>query len=168
MPKLSNADRNRLAARSLFIDANKSEKDIADILGVSVKTVGNYKVKDKKEGHDWLTLRAAKHISKSQETSENMYSMFISYMYDTLKEIREDEKSNPTAKAQLIVSLGDSFSKMGKVARQEDPEAYKLGIVKHTITTLLKALKDEIPREIMEQIVTIVHDLEEELTSVTI
>ena len=45
--KLSNADRNRLLARSLFVDANKGFKQIAETLGVSDKTIGNYQSKDK-------------------------------------------------------------------------------------------------------------------------
>ena len=90
--KLSNADRNRILARSLFVDANKSYADIALALEVSDKTIANYQSKDKSEGFDWLTLRASKHIKETQETKENMYSMFITYMYQTLKEIRENEK----------------------------------------------------------------------------
>ena len=84
MTKLSNADRNRILARSLFVDANKSYSDIALALEVSDKTVANYQSKDKAEGFDWLTLRASKHIKETQETKENMYSMFITYMYQTL------------------------------------------------------------------------------------
>ena len=78
--KLSNADRNRILARSLFVDANKSYSDIALALEVSDKTIANYQSKDKAEGFDWLTLRASKHIKETQETKENMYSMFINYM----------------------------------------------------------------------------------------
>ena len=85
MTKLSNADRNRILARSLFVDANKSYADIALALEVSDKTVANYQSKDKSEGFDWLTLRATKNIKATQATKENMYSMFINYMYQTLK-----------------------------------------------------------------------------------
>jgi len=92
MAKLSNADRNRILARSLFVDANKSYVEIAETLEVSDKTIANYQSKDKAEGFDWLTLRATKHIKETQETKENMYSLFISYMYQSLKEIRENEK----------------------------------------------------------------------------
>jgi len=166
--KLSNADRNRLLSRSLFVDANKSYKEVAETLGVSDKTVGNYQVKDKALGFDWLTLRATKHISKANDTKENMYSMFTQYMFDSLKEIRENEDLGPGQKSEAIASLGDSFSKMGKIARQEDPEAYKLGIIKYTIETLLSHIKDIVPSEHMENIVAKIHDIDVELSNVSI
>ena len=168
MTKLSNADRNRILARSLFVDANKSYSDIALALEVSDKTVANYQSKDKAEGFDWLTLRATKHIKETQETKENMYSMFITYMYQTLKEIRENEKMSVENKAQMIVSLGDSFSKMGKIERQEDPEAYKLGIIKVTIEKILTSLKRELSVECMEKVIETVYEIQEELANVTI
>ncbi len=166
--KLSNADRNRLLSRSLFVDANKSFKQIAETLGVSDKTIGNYQTKDKAEGFDWLTLRASKHISKANDTKENMYSMFTGYMFDSLKEIRENEDLSPAAKSDAIASLGDSFSKMGKIARQEDPEAYKLGIIKYTIETLLINIKNVVSKECMENIIAKIHDIDEELSNVSI
>ena len=166
--KLSNADRNRLLSRSLFVDANKSYKEIAQTLGVSDKTVGNYQTKDKAEGFDWLTLRASKHISKANNTKENMYSMFTQYMFDSLKEIRENEELGPGQKSEAIASLGDSFSKMGKIARQEDPEAYKLGIIKYTIETLLTNIKDVVSVECMENIIIKIHEIDEELSNVSI
>lgn len=168
MSKLSNADRNRILARSLFVDANKGYTEIAETLEVSDKTIANYQSKDKAEGFDWLTLRATKHIKETQETKENMYSMFITYMYQTLKEIRENEKMSVENKAQMIVSLGDSFSKMGKIARQEDPEAYKLGIIKVTVEKILSALKNSLSIECMEKVIETVYEIQEELADVTI
>lgn len=168
MSKLSNADRNRILARSLFVDANKSYIEIAETLEVSDKTVQNYQSKDKSEGFDWLTLRASRHIKETQETKENMYSMFITYMYQTLKEIRENEKMSVENKAQMIVSLGDSFSKMGKIARQEDPEAYKLGIIKVSIEKILTALKQVLQKEEMEKVIETIYEIQEELADVTI
>lgn len=168
MTKLTNADRNKILSRSLFVDANKSLKQIAETLGVSDKTISNYQTKDKKEGYDWLTLKASKHIASSQKEKENMYTMFVGYMYDSLKEIRENEDLSAEQKASLIVSLGDSFSKMRKVASSEDPEAYKLGIIKHTIKTTLQALKTTLHSECMEQVITTVNDIQEELSNVSI
>jgi predicted transcriptional regulator len=165
---LSNAQRNRLLARSLFADAEKSMKQISDTLGVSEKTISNYQSIDKKEGYDWLTIRASKHIESSQEKKENMHSMFLGYMYSSLKEIRENEELSVIKKASLIVSLGDSFSKMGKVARVEDPEAYKLGIIKHTIKTTLEALKTSLPKECMEEVISTISNIQEELINVTV
>lgn len=168
MPKLSNADRNRILARSLFVDANQSKEQVAETLGLSTKTIENYQSKDKAEGFDWLTLRASKVITETSETKENMYSMFTGYMMDSLREIRENEKLSPAQKTQAIVSLGDSFSKMGKVARQEDPEAYKLGIIKVTIQKILTALKEELDVEAMEKVIDVIYETQDEIADVTI
>lgn len=168
MKKLSNAVKNRLLARSLFVDANKSLKEIATILVLSEKTIQNYQTKDKDEGFDWLSLRASKHIQSSNEDKENMYSMFIGYMYDTLKEIREDEDLSSEKKASLIVSLGDSFSKMRKVASSEDPEAYKLGIIKHTVQTILSTLKDNISTECMTKVIETIYQIQDDLRDINV
>jgi hypothetical protein len=168
MAKLSNADRNRILARSLFVDANQNILQISETLDVSDKTIQNYQSKDKSLGFDWLTIRASKHIQTTQTTKENMYSMFTGYMMDSLKEIRENEKMTPELKAQMIVSLGDSFSKMGKVARQEDPEAYKYGIIKITIQKILEALKKELDTPSMEKIIEVIYEIQDEIADVTI
>ncbi len=168
MAKLTNADRNRILARSLFVDAKQSFSQIAQTLTVSEKTISNYQTKDKAEGFDWLTLRASKYIHASQETKENMYSMFTGYMFETLKEIREDEKTSPAQKAQLIVSLGDSFSKMRKVAAAEDPEAYKYALIKHTIKTILLALKDSLDTQNMEIVINTIDTIQDELADANI
>lgn len=168
MEKLSNADRNRILARSLFVDANQNTSQISKTLNVSDKTIQNYQSKDKSLGFDWLTMRASKHIQSTQDTKENMYSMFTGYMMDSLKEIRENEDLSPAQKTQAIASLGDSFSKMGKVARQEDPEAYKLGIIKLTIEKILTALKKDLSIECMQIVIETVYEIQEELADVTI
>lgn len=168
MPKLSNAQRNRILARSLFVDADKSYDQIAEVLSLSKKTIENYQSTDKKEGFDWLTIRASKVIETTSDKKENMYVMFTSYMMDSLKEIREDEDMSPATKGQMIVSLGDSFSKMRKIAAAEDPEAYKLGLIKHTIKTILINLKEVLPSECMETVIETVHEIQEELADVSI
>lgn len=168
MKKLSNTDRNRLLSRSLFVDANQSQEQISETLGLSIKTIGNYQGKDKTLGFDWLTLRASKVIIDTTENKENMYTLFTGYMMDSLKEIRENEDISSAKKTQAIVSLGDSFSKMGKVARQEDPEAYKLGIIKLTIQKILTALKTELSIESMEKVIDVIYDIQEDIADVAI
>ncbi len=166
--KLSNAHRNRILSRSLFVDSEYSHEKIAEVLNVNKKTIENYQSKDKSLGYDWLTLRASKHIKNTQENKENMYVMFTTYMMQSLKEIREDEKMSPEVKTQAIVSLGDSFSKMGKIARQEDPEAYKLGIIKVTIEKILTSLKTELSVEAMEKVIEVIFEIQDDIADVTI
>lgn len=168
MAKLTNAQRNRILARDLFVNSEYSKTKIAETLGVSTKTIENYQSFDKKDGNDWLTLRASKHIKNTQENKENMYSLFTGYMMDSLKEIRENEKLSADAKAQMIVSLGDSFSKMGKIARQEDPEAYKLGVIKVTIEKILTALKTELSVESMQKVIEVIFEIQDDIADVTI
>ncbi|WP_419782353.1 DUF1804 family protein [Malaciobacter marinus] len=168
MAKLTNAQRNRILARDLFVNSEYSKTKIAETLGVSTKTIENYQSQDKKDGNDWLTLRASKHIKNTQENKENMYSLFTGYMMDSLKEIRENEKLSADAKAQMIVSLGDSFSKMGKIARQEDPEAYKLGVIKVTIEKILTALKTELSVESMQKVIEVIFEIQDDIADVTI
>jgi len=168
MAKLSNADRNRILARSLFVDAEKNFKQIAQTLGVSEKTISNYQTKDKQEGFDWLTLKASKQILSSDEQKQNMFTEFVGYMYATLREIREDEDLSSSQKADKITSVADGFSKMRKIAAHEDPEAYKLGIIKHTITTLLEIIKDNIDQECLEAIIDSINEKQEELADVSI
>lgn len=165
---LSNAQRNKILARSLFVDASKNIKQIAETLGVGEKTISNYQSIDKKEGFDWLTLRASKHIESSQEEKQNMFGEFVTYMYAIIKEIREDEGMSVTQKAEKITSVADGFSKMRKVAAHEDPEAYKLGIVKHTIKTLLEIIKDNIDQECLESIIDCINEKQDELADVSI
>ena len=169
MPKkLSNADRNRILARSLFVDAEHSKDQIAETLEVSSKTIDNYQSKDKSLGNDWLTLRAAKHIKDSSSQHENMFSLFTKYMMDSLKEIRENEDMKLEAKTQAIVSLGDSFSKMRKIAAAEDPEAYKLGLIKHVVQHILLSLKEVLDKDEMEKVIDKVYSIQEDLTNVSI
>lgn len=168
MLKLTNANRNKILARSLFVDGNKSYIQIGEILEVSQKTISNYQSKDKSEGFDWLSLRALKTIQSTQEKNENMYTLFTSYMMDSLKEIRENEELAPAAKAQMIVSLGDSFSKMGKVARQEDPEVYKLGIIKVTIEKILFSLKSSLDKENLKKVIDVIYDIQEDIANAII
>lgn len=168
MNALSNADRNRILSRSLFVDADKNIKQIAETLGVGEKTVSNYQSKDKKDGLDWLTLKASRHIQSSQEEKQNMFGEFVGYMYATLREIREDENLSSSQKADKITSVADGFSKMRKIAAHEDPEAYKLGIIKHTIKTLLEIIKDNIDHECLEIIIDSINEKQEELADVSI
>lgn len=168
MSSLSNADRNRILARSLYVDADKNIKQISEILGITEKTVQNYQSKDKKEGSDWLTIKASKQIITSDEQKQNMFGEFVGYMYATLREIREDENLSSSQKADKITSVADGFSKMRKIAAHEDPEAYKLGIIKHTIKTLLEIIKDNIDKECLEIIIDCINEKQEELADVSI
>ena len=50
----------------------------------------------------------------------------------------------------------------------QDPEAYKLGIIKYTVETLLTNIKDVVSVECMENIIIKIHEIDEELSNVSI
>ena len=167
---MTRAEKNAFLARELFINGN-SEAKIAELLDVSVRTIQNYKSKDETNGISWLELKAQKYINTpldSSEDKETIYSNFTKFMYESLQEIRDDEKLSAGDKTALMAQLGDSFSKMQKVARTEDPEAYKLGIIQNTLEIIAKNLKGKLSEECLEIVVNTIVDSEEEIVSVTI
>jgi len=149
-------------ARALYV-TSKNEDEIATILQVSKKTIQNYKAQDSANGNDWDTLRAEKHIKKDAHRREYLYSDFVGYMHDTLREIREADDLNSSQKADKIVKLSDAFSKMKHIVRHEDPEAFKRGIIKHVVEVLAKTIASKNSQELLEAFVNAVDECKEDL-----
>jgi predicted transcriptional regulator len=149
-----------VVAKELYIKGLSLE-NIASLLGVTKRTIQNYKAKAK----DWDELRAKNLLKKGGDT---LYSSFLEAMNDFLKEIK-DSDLKPDVKAEKISQIGDAFSKMKKVASYEDPEIFKHGIIKETIKTiLLNAQKKGIKQECLEELVELIELIEEELVNVSI
>ncbi len=161
MKKISKADQNREIARALYV-SGKSLQEIADILDVNVRTIQNYQSKDTSLGNDWNVRRAEKHMMREGPRREYLYSDFIAYMYDTLKDIREDEAMPAGEKTDKIVKLSDAFSKMKSIARHEDPEAYKRGVIKHVVQTLGVAIKEHHP-EFLDKYIELTETVQDDL-----
>jgi len=159
---MTTAEKRREIARTLSVAGNSDGK-IADVLDVSIRTVQNYRSKDAADGYDWDRLRAEKHIAKDSDRREYLYSDFVAYMFDSLKEIREDEKTPPGEKAAMIVKLSDAFSKMKAIARQEDPELYKRGVIKHVIKTVGAAIRDRGDNQLLEAFIEAVDLIQDKL-----
>jgi predicted transcriptional regulator len=149
-------------ARALYI-VGRNEEEIAAILGSSKRTVQNYKTEDSSSGYDWDVLRAEKHISADNPRREHLYSDFIGYMHDTLKEVRNDEKISASDKADKIVKLSDAFSKMKGIVRHEDPEAYKRGIIKHVVQVIGEGIRSRGDKAMLERFIEIVDEAGERL-----
>lgn len=149
-------------ARALYI-VGKNEDEIAAIQQISKRTVQNYKAEDSANGYDWDVLRAEKHIAADSPRREHLYSDFIGYMHDTLKEVRDDEKMNASEKADKIVKLSDAFSKMKSIVRHEDPAAYKHGIIKHVIQVIGEGMKSRGDKAMMERFIEVVDEAGERL-----
>jgi len=149
-------------ARALYI-TGKNDTEIATILEVSKKTIQNYKTQDSTNGNDWDLLRAQKHISQETNRREYLYSDFVGYMHDTLREIREADDLSSSQKADKIVKLSDAFSKMKHIVRHEDPEAFKRGIIKHVIEIIGKTIAAGKNKELLEAFIQAVDECGEDL-----
>lgn len=158
-------EKNISIAKALYLSSN-SVKQIANILNLNERTILNYKKNALDKGEDWEMQRVSKYIAAGQKDSKTIYGDFISLMYQQLAEIQESELSTKE-KIEAITRLGDSFSKMRKIASHENPEAYTHGIIKLTIQKMITLFKDSIPKECLEIIVEIIENNQEELANVT-
>jgi len=149
-------------SRALYI-TGKNDEEIGVILEITKRTVQNYKAEDSSNGYDWDVLRAEKHISSDPSRREYLYSDFVGYMHDTLKEIRSSETLKPEDKADKIVKLSDAFSKMKTIVRHEDPEAYKRGIIKHVIKVIGEGVNARNDKALLETFIEIVDECGERL-----
>lgn len=141
-------------ARSLYI-VGKNVEEIATILETSVRTIQNYRSEDGANGYDWDVLRAEKHIVADPNRREHLYSDFVAYMYESLKDVRE--ATLPAGeKADKIVKLSDAFAKMKAIVRYEDPAAYKHGIIKHVIKVIGEGIKTRGDKALLEVFIEVV------------
>lgn len=148
-------------ARSLYI-VGKNIEEIAIILETSVRTIQNYRSEDAANGYDWDVFRVEKHIVADPNRREHLYSDFVSYMYDSLKDVRET--TMPAGeKADKIVKLSDAFAKMKAIVRYEDPLAYKHGIIKHVIKVIGEGIKATGDKVLLERFIEVVDQHGDEL-----
>lgn len=148
-------------ARSLYI-VGKNIEEIATILDTSVRTIQNYRSEDAANGYDWDVLRAEKHIEHDPNRREHLYSDFVNYMYESLKDVRET--TMPAGdKADKIVKLSDAFAKMKAIVRYEDPLAYKHGIIKHVIKVIGEGIKATGDKVLLERFIEVVDQHGDEL-----
>jgi len=151
-------------AKDLYILGNSIDT-IATHLGVSKRTIQNYKSTSLKDGDDWDKQRVNSMLSSG---NEKIYKNFLEYMNTFLKEIKEDTKLNTEVKVEKIAQLGDAFSKMKKIAHTEDPELYKHGIIKKTLETLILSAKNSFKKECLEELIELIDSIQEELSNVSI
>ncbi len=148
-------------SRALYI-AGRNEDEIAIIMDSSKRTIQNYKSEDASNGNDWDILRAEKHIASDTPRRGYLYSDFVGYMHETLKEVRESKLSS-IEKADMVVKLSDAFSKMKGIIRHEDPIAFKHGIIKHVIGTIGAEFKARGDTAMLELFIQIIDDVGDRL-----
>ncbi|EAH4509175.1 DUF1804 family protein [Campylobacter jejuni] len=113
---------------------------IAKILNRNEKTIRNYKAKD----GDWDKQKANLLTSKIKDKeSASLYESFTEQMFCAIENINTDEKMNAEKKTEAIARIGDSFSKMRKVARLEDPSSYRLNVAKKVVEIIISHLKND-------------------------
>ena len=151
-------------AKKLYILGNTIDS-VATHLNVSKRTIQNYKAEAKKQGDDWDEQRVNSMLNKSDQ---KIYKNFLEYMNDFLIEIKEDQKLSTEVRIEKISQLGDAFSKMKKIAHTEDPEIFKHGIIKQTLKTLILGAKKSFKKECLEELVSLIDSMQEELTDVSI
>jgi len=141
-------------AKELYIKGFDLPK-IAEILGRTEKTISNYKSKD----GTWDELRASNYLNKNQDDKTLIYENFMEEMYLAVKEVRNSDLK-PEEKTVAFARLGDSFSKMKKIASFEDPESYKLAIVKRVIQVIVNEFKQTNNLECVKSMVTLIESKE--------
>lgn len=137
-------------AKELYLKGFDTKK-VAEILSKQEKTISNYKAQD----GDWDKLRAVGVIQDAKTNGENIYQSFIEEMRLAIKDIRESELK-AEAKATALCKVGDSFVKMSKVARIEDPSVYKLSIAKKVIYLVVEKFRDSSSKDCIEKLVQLI------------
>ncbi len=151
-------------AKKLYILGNSIDS-VAKQLEVSKRTIQNYKAEAKKQNDNWDKQRVNSMLNK---TDQKIYKNFLEYMNDFLVEIKEDTKLSTEVRIEKISQLGDAFSKMKKIAYTEDPEIFKHGIIKETLKTLILGAKNSFKKECLEELISLIDSMQEELTNVSI
>lgn len=139
--------KERTQARILFVENNKSQKEIADITGVSEKTVSRWAVDD-----NWKAERMAK-LMNEQNIRKNGKLMLnnLSEILLDLQTQRNEEAAKDTpdlAKIadldKLIISYSDGFSKAGKqVTNIIDENKVTLSVYLQVMEDIFNALLSE-------------------------
>lgn len=164
---MTKAQRNKDIAKALYLSA-KNPEEIAGIMELNVRTIQGYKAKDLKAGIDWDALRIVKYMDNSQKDSESLYGDFVTHMYAELQCIRDDKELSSKDRIDAISKLGDSFSKMRRIAAAENPEAYTHGIIKMSISKIIKIIQPSVSAECLTIIIDKIKQHQEELADVSI
>jgi len=149
---MTQAQRNRELSRALYL-SSKDIEFIAKLLGLHTRTISNYKKTALSSGDDWDKLRIDKHLSNAHRDKESLFSDFVALMYDELHSIKEDTSLDTKQRIDAISRLGDSFSKMRRIANAENPEAFTRTIIKKTISHIIEIIQPHIDKECLSLIV---------------
>lgn len=164
---MTKSQRNKQLAKSLYL-SSKSIEFIADILGLNERTINNYKNKDFASGDDWEAQKIDKHLSHANRDKDSLFADFVGLMYDELQHIKEDKELNVKQRIEAISKLGDSFSKMRRIANAENPEAFTRTIIKKTIAQIIAIIQPHVSKECLNTIIEQIDKHQESLADVSI
>lgn len=103
----------KLLARELYLNTSMTQKEIADRLNVTVKTIAEWK----DEGN-WEALRAAKKVTKAALIS-NYYTILATMQ--TQISSRPEPDNVPTSKeADIMAKIGSQIEKIDKQSSLQD------------------------------------------------
>lgn len=106
----------RANARKLYMDGKYSQKEIAEIVGVTEKTISNWANQDKWKDQRTASLLADKNIEENEKLAlSNLGDMMISKQQERMELMRvkeEDRDLEAIAKIDKdIISIADAMSK---------------------------------------------------------
>jgi uncharacterized protein (UPF0305 family) len=157
--KISAKEHKKETARKLYI-AGITIAEISQMLKVGGRTIQSYRIEDCNGANDWDSLKAARLMGKDPEERAKLLDNFVEMMRRSVAEINADETMRPKDKADALASLGDAYSKMLKVARSEDPEAYKINIIRKTLFITLGYLNKKLEKSAMEKVLEVIDSAE--------
>lgn len=164
---MTKSERNKELAKSLYL-SSKSIEFIADILGLHERTINNYKNASFDSGDDWDAQKIDKHLSNAKRDKDSLFADFVGLMYDELEAIKEDKEIDTKQRIDAISRLGDSFSKMRKIANSENPEAYTRTIIKKTISQIISIIQPHVSNDCLNIIIEQIEANQESLADVSI
>lgn len=120
--------KQRTQARDLYISANKSQKEISEILGVSEQTLSKWAIEDK-----WKAARDAK-LNTARERAEDIKEVISQLtarrleVFGEIKQAREIEDNNLLlALKKEAASLSQEVASQTKALEKMDKE-YRIGL----------------------------------------
>jgi len=164
---MTKAQRHKALAKALYI-GGKDVEAVASILGLNKRTINNYKNTSLNSGDDWDKQKIDKHLSHANRDKDSLFSDFVGLMYDELQAIRENKELDTKKRIDAISKLGDSFSKMRRIANSENPEAYTRTLIKKTISQIITVIQPHVSKECLSIIIEQIELHQESLADVSV
>lgn len=145
---MAKKDKERILARDLFVNLGKNQKEIADALEISEKTVGKW-AKDE----NWKAARTAKMtnmdtmLANGKQAISNLSDILLETQEERAKAVAAGDKKSVAHYDSTILSISDAISKTSaSVNKFEKSNAISLVTYLGVMDEIFKALQNEDPR----------------------